>query len=123
MQNNKLHYLPYGKILAEQLKIGNKPRNDIFLFLGKDAWKRAKQFYFSGQTVHILPENKIPEQYIWPVYSFPVLVFDMNMEDENEAILKRLALQLLKSGASCVRIINPYNNRPMVVFGQDREVK
>ncbi|MGD9153788.1 MAG: hypothetical protein PVG30_09120 [Gammaproteobacteria bacterium] len=116
MINTKLHYPPYGKVLAEQLIKGELPQNDVFLFLGENAWKHAKYYHFTGQTVLILPENEYPEKFIWPVTNLPILVFDMNSYCTNEKFLKRLAYQLLNSGAKCVRITSAFEHYPMVVF-------
>lgn len=118
MTNDQLRYPPYGKILAEQLIKNEFPRNDVFLFLGENAWKHAKYYRFTGQTVLILPENEYPEDYIWPVTNLPILVFDMNSYRTDERFLKRLAFQLLNSGAKCVRIISAFDHYPMVVFRQ-----
>jgi hypothetical protein len=106
---------PYGKELLKQ-----KPR-EIWLFLGPHAWRYAKNHRLSGRNVLILPEDKSPDDYYWPVQNVPVLVFDLHIQSANEMMLKRLAWQLLNSGAEIVHLARIFYEPSFATFSRNKE--
>ena len=112
---------PYGKSLLTQLSQGNKPRNGVWLFMGPRAWYYAKQHRARGQAVLLLPKYESPESLIWPVQDLPVLIFDLSYMPPHEMYIKRLAFQLLKSGAEKVYLASLLNDTPYTIFYRDGE--
>lgn len=94
---------PYGRQLLEEIKSGNKPTNDIFLFVGDYSWKKASAF-IGKQAILVLPPEDEPQNYCWGVVkTFPVLVFDTS--GVGVEVIRLLAYLLLKYGASVVRVV------------------
>jgi hypothetical protein len=103
--NNKTikPFPPYGKKLFNALQCGYKPINDVFLFIGKNAWQKAK--YFSNwQDVLVLPPHSHPDKFDWSITKkLSVLVFDTgNVQYE---VIRKLAYNLLSALASIVRVV------------------
>lgn len=116
---------PYSKELLNKLQSGNKPKNDVYLFLGTNAWQYAKSHFQNGKSVLLLPENTTPEKFIWPVSELSVLIFDLRHKNSDEVLIQQLALELLVAGAEIVRCVCYANQSPLVVFYRDgtRQVK
>lgn len=102
--NNKIvkRFPPYGRKLFNALQCGYKPTNDIFLFIGKNAWQEAK--YFSRfQDVLVFPQDYHPGEFDWSVVNgFSVLVFDTG--NVHREVIKKLAYSLLLALAAIVRV-------------------
>lgn len=96
-------FSPYSKRLYTARRNGYQPNNDIFLFIGKFAWQKASGLA-SIANVLLLPENDSPSDYNWNMLKgLPVLVYDMS--GMGAQLIRQLAYELLKSGATVVRVI------------------
>lgn len=104
---------PYGKELLKQ-----KTPNEIWLFFGEHAWRYAKNHHAYGKAVLVMPEDKLPDDFYWPVQNTEILIFDLNI-NASEVLLKRLAWQLLSSGAKVVRLVRLFCSASVVVFYHD----
>jgi hypothetical protein len=94
---------PYAKKICDGLKNGMKPKNDIFIFLGKYSWKKAASF-LNIHSVASLPDGDNPANYLWWfVKGFSVLVIDTS--GVGSEVIRRLAYELLKAGATVVRVV------------------
>ena len=64
LNHNKIikPFPPYGKKLFDALRHGHKPTNDIFLFVGQNAWQNAK-YFSTWQDVLILPPHRHPDEF------------------------------------------------------------
>jgi len=105
---------PYGQKLQAYLQKGFKPKNSIFLFLSFKAWEKAKAFNQS-QVVLLLPADRSPYDYCWPVQGCSVLAFDTGGLEPNT--IEQTAHALLLAGALSVHIIL-FDNR-LVVYRRD----
>ena len=107
---------PFGRRLLVALQCGHKPKNDIFLFVGQNAWQNAKYFY-NWQDVLILPPHHHPDEFNWDVVrGLSVLVRDAdNVQYE---VIRKLAHSLLSSLASVVYV--PLADNP-VTFSQGED--
>ncbi|MGD9152163.1 MAG: hypothetical protein PVG30_00685 [Gammaproteobacteria bacterium] len=105
---------PYGRKLLIALQCGYKPTNDVFLFVGQDAWQNAK--YFSNwQDVLILPPHRHPDEFDWSIVKgLSVLLRDA--DNVRYEVIRKLAHSLLSSLASVVYV--PLADNP-VTFSQD----
>lgn len=109
---------PYGKKLFEFYREGIKPSNDIFIFLGDDAWKRAKLFLEIHWTTLLLNDSK-PNEYRWDfVRGSSVLIFDTS--EVGSEIIRHLAYELLRWGATRVVVI--LVNYTLIVFRQGNDL-
>jgi len=77
---------PYGKELLKQ-----RTPSEIWLFLGPGAWRYAKSCYSYGKVVLVMPEDKSPEDFNWPVQNVSLLIFDLHNNATDEIFLKKLA--------------------------------
>lgn len=102
---------PYGKQLAENIREGKLPKNDIYLTLGFRAWKAAR-IYALSQTVLLLPSDESPYHFEWPVTNLSVLLIDTGKVAEH--LIKQTAHALLLAEASIVRAI--LLNGSLVIF-------
>lgn len=93
---------PYGQRLQTYLRQGLTPKNSIFLFLGLQAWKKAKIFN-NTQTVLLLPPGHSPYDYQWPVQQCSVLAFDTG--GLAPTYIEQTAHALLMAGALSVHVI------------------
>lgn len=93
---------PYGRKLLIALQCGYKPKNDIFLFVGQNAWQDAK--YFSNwQDVLILPPHRHPDEFDWSIVEgLSILLRDAN--NVQYEVIRKLAHSLLSSLASVVYV-------------------
>jgi hypothetical protein len=101
MVNNK-KLPPYGKKLKQLLAQGEKPKNCIFLFLGINAWQSAKAFNHT-QTVLVLPPEKSPYSFNWPVQECAVLAFDKGGLEPD--YIEKTAHALLLAGAISIHVV------------------
>lgn len=97
---------PFGKYLSGLLKSGQYPTNDVYIFIGLNAWESASDFQLSRPGTLCLPPYELPERYIWPVVNCDILIFDTSCD---EAYVENVALCLLCNGANIVRYISPDN--------------
>ncbi|MGD9107589.1 MAG: hypothetical protein PVI75_00250 [Gammaproteobacteria bacterium] len=112
-KNNKIikPFPPYGRKLFDARQHGYKPKNDVFLFIGKNAWQKAKDFT-NWQDVLALPPNCEPDKFNWSVVNeSSVLVFDTG--NVNYTVIRKLAYILLLASASIVRVALPAN---LIIF-------
>ncbi len=93
---------PYGQRLQAYLQQGLIPKNSIFLFLGLQAWQKAKAFN-NTQVVLLLPPNHSPYNYQWPVQKCSVLAFDTGGLAPNT--IEQTAHALLLAGALSVHMV------------------
>lgn len=101
---------PYGRPLADLIEKGKKPENDIFLFIGKNAWDKARDYENSSFYPLALPFSYYPDQYWWPVKNCNVLIVDtdysVNENDKNRQLhFDKISISLFKSGAALVRAL------------------
>lgn len=92
---------PFGKYLAN---LDYPPKNDVYIFIGCNAWKDATDFQISRPGTMCLPPYHDPSQYKWPVSNCDILVFDTGYCDDN--YVEDLALCLLINGANIVRYVD-----------------
>jgi hypothetical protein len=95
---------PFSKKLEYLLSNNQKPRNNIFVFIGVNAFQKAKAFETS-QFVLALPYGDDPEIYRWSVRGCEPLVFDTGGIYVNANLIRKFAYILLESGAVVVRIM------------------
>lgn len=109
----KLPVPPYGKPLLDLQLALTPPTNDVYLFIGKKAWERAKAASFMRPTRTLcLPPEKTPMDYIWPVAMCDILIIDTGTPDEN--FVHDLVAVLFSYKAVVVRYI--YNDDQLTVF-------
>lgn len=119
---NKLLLPPFGKTLQIMLQQRKYPKNDVFLFLGANAWQQANYFR-CYQTILVLPIDVDPEHYCWPVAGLSVLAIDTSdpkadmTEQLDKSYIRKLAYLLLKAGALIVRVI--LSTKALVVYRRD----
>lgn len=116
MNNNKQYRInpPYAKQLTDAVRQGKKPPNDIFVFIGKDAWNFAKR-KLSYLWVTLLPIDTPPDKYRWDfVNGFSVLVIDTS--GETYTTIRQLAYELLCAGATVVRLLTFHNQ--VIIFSR-----
>jgi len=104
MSRKKL--LPYSGLLHKLMKKGLAPINDIYVFIGQDAWKKGKKFYsYYPERTLTLPPWYNPSDYYWPVKECDILVFDTGYA--NDDYLHDLAICLYEHESTIVRMISP----------------
>lgn len=100
-KSHKKQLPPFGKSLQALLQQGTKLKNNIFLFLGINAWNAA-QNVMRNQHVLVLPPDHLPTEYEWPVQNYSVLAFDTGgLEPE---FIEKTAHTLLVAGATDVYV-------------------
>lgn len=97
---------PLGKNLYSLIQSGQRPVNDVYLFIGTHSWEKAKGFYKNNpDRTLMLPAWLCADDYYWPVSNCSVLVFDTGGYPEDDYI-KELALCLFRHGANIVRLVS-----------------
>lgn len=97
---------PFGKPLYDLIKEGCRPKNSVYLFIGKNAWQRGRSSAVMRPTrTLILPPDENPINYDWPVIQCDILIFDTG--ECTEHYIDLLVFQLLKNNADVVRCIAP----------------
>lgn len=95
---------PYGKPLASLLQSGFKPNNDVYVIIGKHAWKKAHGLSISyPQRVLCLPPYECPSVYEWPVKQCDILLVNTGYGHDDYA--QDVAFYLYQQGASLVHTI------------------
>lgn len=106
---------------SSRLKIrGPATRNQIVIAIGPWAWNYAKAD--QGNRALVLPEDRDPFDFRWPVAGIEVLLLELGVFDTDR--LERVALALLCDGAACVRalrsgLFRDRRNCSMVVYVPD----
>lgn len=106
---------PFGKTLYDRQLQGLRPTNDVYLFIGKHAWEKAKDFQVSRPTTMCLPPGDSALDYKWPIDGCDILIFDTSEVMEQE--LEDLAKFLFSFGANIIRYISSDNL--LTVFKKD----
>jgi hypothetical protein len=96
----KLKLPPFGHRVVKSIQDGYT--NDIYLFCGINAWKKAKAFDVSRPTL-CLPPWLDPLQFNWPVQNTDVLIFDTSGADDD--YLNDIAYALSTSHARTIRCV------------------
>lgn len=101
----KVKIPPYGWNLYQLQKKGLRPHNDIYVFIGYGAWKKAKEFSsIYPRRIMMIPPWVSANDYTWPVKACSVLVFDTGYAEVD--YLEEIAKRLFKEGASHVRSVD-----------------
>lgn len=104
MQHLKLP--PYGKPLKDLIDKRFKPDNSIFLYIGREAWDRARKKLISHpNNVLVLPPYNCPTLYDWPVKQCDVLIIDCGYPEQD--YIDDLVFCLYNADAEVVRYISP----------------
>jgi hypothetical protein len=93
--------VPFSKFLAEN----PKPTNDVYLFIGRHAWKKSRAFQVQRPGTLCLPPYHEPTLYRWPVDGCDILVYDTSGCDKD--YVRDLAQCLFDYEANIVRYISP----------------
>lgn len=108
---------PFGLRLKRYLATGKKIQNNCWLFLGVNAWQKAKAF---SETQHVLclPYGAEPEEYDWTVINglHPLLI-DCG-GDFDAGIIRKLAYLLLAAGATPAVHVILFDKR-MVIYRKE----
>lgn len=97
---------PFGKPLYELLQLNSRPNNDIYLFIGKNAWNEGKtSSLIRPERTLILPPFDSPFLYNWPVNECGILIYDSG--ESTKEYIEDIAICLLQSQAEIVRVIAP----------------
>jgi len=94
---------PYGSRLAQSLNSGKIPENDVYIFCGDLAWKKAA-FFNQNRFCLCLPPGANPFHFSWPVSQCSVLLFETSQSEIS--YIEKIVLCLLNSGATIVRVIS-----------------
>lgn len=98
-------FLPYSKPLADLIKTGYAPTNDVNVFIGMKAWNKGKIFALSyPQRTLVLPAWQNPSDYYWPVKECSILILDTGYAEPD--YLYDLAACLYENEATIVRLID-----------------
>jgi len=100
----KVKLPPFGKYLYDCIKNNQYPNNDVYIFMGIDAWQDASAFQTSRPGTMCLPPCDRPQMYDWPLLNCDVLLFDSSVTDES--YIETIALCLLSNGANIVRYVS-----------------
>lgn len=99
-------YPPYSKPLVELIKKNLRPTNDIYLFIGNQAWKKGESFSFCQPTrTLILPPWQSASDFYWPVIECDILIFDTGYAEKD--YIYEIAQCLYDGNASNVRMVSP----------------
>lgn len=102
---------PYSRKLANALLSGKIPPNDVYLFVGYNAWNKAKAFNESHYSL-CLPPYEPATNYEWKVAGCSILLFETGNLDAIH--IEETAYCLLSAGATIVRAID--SNYEMAVY-------
>lgn len=103
---------PFGKKLQILLTGGDKPNNNVFVFIGDNSWSKAKAFEIS-HFVLVLPLEKDPSTLIWPVRGCNPLIVSTSFVENETDIIRKLAYCLFVHDATKVHAL-PFNGRLIV---------
>lgn len=93
---------PHGKQVSEMLK--KNLYKEIFLFLGKSAWKHAQGSMQNRLKIAFPDDIGNPQDYYWGfAKGLEILAYDTS--GVGLEIIRRLARELLMAGATVVRVV------------------
>ena len=96
---------PYGKPLRGLIDSGTRPKNNVYLYLGKLAWDRGKNSSFCRQSRTLaLPPEKSPLLYDWPVNGCDILMIETSPLDTE--YVENIAGIMFGNGAKSVSLIS-----------------
>lgn len=106
---------PYAHQLAAAITNGFTPHNDIFIFLGCDAWRKARALREIHAVLLIPPEdNRTPDKFLWDfVRGLSVLI--MVTSNVGHQLIRHLGYELLNAGASVARVLLCYTDPPELI--------
>lgn len=90
---------PYGKILKAYQDLGIIPNYHVYVFVGKDSYKQARNF-IATQVCLCLPYDRDILDYDWPIHDVKLLVIDTGGQTYQQ--LERIVGILLNNGAKSV---------------------
>lgn len=107
---------PFGKPLRDLIASGEKPDNDVYLYVGDKSWDKGKSSSISRPTrTLILPPKDSPLIYDWPVNGCDILLIETSSIDTD--YIELIVNILFSSGANIVRLIS--NNLFLTVYKKD----
>lgn len=100
-------YPPYSASLKSLIAKGYRPKNDVNLFVGLNAWQKGASFsvMYPDRTL-ILPPWLSPADFLWPVMQCDIIIFDSSYDPAPEDYIDDLVWHLYKSGANAIRFVN-----------------
>jgi hypothetical protein len=108
---------PYAKPLLALQRSGLRPNNDIYLFTGPHAWRKAAGICsVHPERILVLPAWHDPEEYLWPVKDCGVMIFDTGWALD-EYIDDTVGC-LFRDGARKVYFI-PTNLETLIIFNKE----
>jgi hypothetical protein len=107
---------PYAKPLKDLIDSRLRPNNDVYVFIGKDAWTKGKSFSISyPERTIAIPPWQSPESFIWAVKQCDILIVDTGFADAS--YIHELVYCLYENGANNVRLVTP--DFSIVLFKKD----
>lgn len=103
--------VPYGKNLQQ---LSEKPFY-IFIFMGKNAWIRAKNFHSHFPSTLVLPPKQSPFDFIWPINNHDIIILDTGITDV--VYVRELVACLFSFGANVINYLS--QNVKMTEFQKD----
>lgn len=113
--SNNLAIPPYGSILRTKIANNDIPTNDVYLFVGNKSWQTAKDWQLQRPGSLVLPLNKSPFEYEWPVNGCDILICDTS--ESMQHIIEDLVVCLYSFGAKIVRFIS--HDYKLTIFKKD----
>lgn len=96
---------PFGKGLNALIESGQRPNNDVLLFIGNNALSKGNGFSVSyPDRTLVLPPWLSPETYYWPVIGCDALITDTGFAEDD--YIEDLVLCLFAHGANVCRFIS-----------------
>lgn len=106
---------PFGKELSQIISSGKKPKTAVYVYVGFNAWTRAKKSYNDGDLVLCIPPYECPTLYHYPVSNCNIVILSTpEIEDE---YLEDLILCLYNFKANMVAVIT--GNNELLLFKRD----
>lgn len=115
MQGNFRRLAPYSSNLAQRLALHDMPTNDVYMFIGYNAWQKSAAFADRQNGIICLPFNESPFDYTYPVSGCDVLLFDTGQCLQR--YIEDVVICLFAHDANIVRYISP--NGLLTVFKKD----
>lgn len=107
---------PYGKALFNLQQQGLKPQKTIFLWIGNNAWAKARDTAdLRYDRTLLLPAWVCPTGFIWPVKGARVLIVDTGYAEPE--YLNDLVFCLYQNGAEIIFCNTPDAN--LIVFHKE----
>jgi hypothetical protein len=106
---------PYGKQLLNSIALGENLTSTIYIYIGWNAWSRAKKSYNDGDLTLCIPPYQCPTLYHYPVSNCNTVILSTpEIEDD---YLEDLILSLYKFKANMVAVITGDNE--LLLFKKD----